>query len=149
MANAQHLVNDLRKITSIDAYTFENLAEITARINDDGWASVFLAWLKLSNLNSNDLLFVLSVGGGDEVRNISPNLVSAIKYAKEQKCKVAGIVGKSEGYTAKQADICIVVPMVNPDRITPHSESFQAVIWHLMVSHPLLKLQQTKWESVK
>lgn len=147
-ANCSHAVNDFRKIAGFEAYApTDNVAELTARANDDGWSSIFVEWLKVSRLNLNDVVFVLSVGGGSLDKNISPNLVSAIKYAKEVGSKVTGIVGRDGGYTAEAADISIVIPTVNQDTITPHSEAFQAVIWHLIVSHPDLKTRQTKWES--
>lgn len=147
--NASHAVNDFRKITGIEAYApTDNVSELTARVNDEGWASVFDSWLKVSKLKPSDTVLVFSVGGGDADRNISPNIVNALKYAKTVGSKVIGVVGKDDGYTAKVADACVVVPIVNPDRITPHSEAFQAVIWHLFVSHPSLKSYQTKWESM-
>lgn len=149
-ANASHAVNDFRKITGIEAYSpTDNVAELTARTNDEGWQSVFEAWLRTSNLRNTDAILVLSVGGGDAARNISPNIVAALRYAKSVKAKVIGIVGKSNGYTAEVADACVIVPTVNPDHITPHSEAFQGVIWHLFVTHPKLKSAQTKWESVE
>jgi D-sedoheptulose 7-phosphate isomerase len=141
-------VNDFRKIVGVESYApTDNVSELTARTNDEGWHTIFVEWLKISNLNSNDLLFILSVGGGNVEKNISPNLVEALKYAKAVKAKITGIVGRDGGYTATVADVCVVVPTVNADTITPHSEAFQAVIWHLLVSHPKLKQQQTKWES--
>lgn len=148
-ANASHAVNDMRKIAGIEAYTpSDNVAELTARTNDDGWHSVFDSWLKTSNLNSKDVILVLSVGGGDAEKNISANLVHALKYAQDMKAKVIGIVGKSSGYTAQVADVCIVVPQADPERITPHSEAFQAVIWHLFVFHPRLRLIKGKWGDI-
>ena len=147
-ANCSHAVNDFRKIAGFEAYApTDNVSELTARANDDGWSTIFVEWLRVSRLNKNDVVFVLSVGGGNQDRNISPNLVSAIKYAKEVGSKVTGIVGRDGGYTAEAADISIVIPTVNQDTITPHSEAFQSVIWHLIVSHPDLKRHQTKWES--
>ncbi len=147
--NCSHAVNDFRKIVGIESYApTDNVSELTARINDDGWASVFVEWLKISKLSGKDALFIMSVGGGNLEKNISPNLVEAIKYAKVVGAKVTGIVGRDGGYTAQNADACVIIPTVNPDTITPHSEAFQAVIWHLLVSHPLLKANQTKWESV-
>jgi D-sedoheptulose 7-phosphate isomerase len=147
--NASHAVNDLRKIAGIEAYApTDNVSELTARTNDDGWNSVFEPWLKTSRLNSKDAVLVLSVGGGDEEKQISANLVYALKYAKAVNAKILGIVGRGTGYTAKVADACVVVPTVSPDRVTPHSESFQAVIWHLFVFHPSLKIIQGKWESI-
>ena len=146
--NCSHAVNDFRKIVGIESYApTDNVSELTARTNDDGWASIFVEWLKVSRLSGKDALFIMSVGGGNLEKNISPNLVEAIKYAKVVGAKVTGIVGRDGGYTAQAADVCVIVPTVNPDTITPHSEAFQAVIWHLLVSHPLLKASQTKWES--
>ena len=148
-ANASHAVNDFRKIVGIEAYTpTDNIAEFTARINDDGWKSVFSNWLAASHLSPKDLLFVLSVGGGDLEKNISPNLVAALDYCKKQGSKIVGILGRDGGYTAKLADAYVLIPTVNIDHITPHAEAFQAVIWHLIVAHPKLKLMTTKWESV-
>ncbi len=146
--NASHAVNDFRKIVGIEAYTpTDNVSELTARTNDDGWASVFVEWLKVSHLQARDMLFVFSVGGGNLEKNISPNLVTALQYAKQVGARVVGVVGRDGGYTAKVADACVIVPTVNPETVTPHSEAFQAVIWHLLVSHPALKVAQTKWES--
>lgn len=148
-ANASHAVNDFRKLAGMEAYApTDNVSELTARTNDEGWNSVFEPWLKTSHLGSKDVILVLSVGGGDEARQISANLVSAVKYAKRVGAKVLGIVGRDSGYTAKAADVCVVVPQVNQEHITPHSESFQAVVWHLLVFHPMLKQSQSKWESV-
>lgn len=148
-ANASHAVNDFRKIGGLEVYApTDNVSELTARTNDEGWASVFVEWLHGSRLNSKDAILVLSVGGGNLEKNVSPNLVSALQYAKEVKARVIGIVGKDGGYTAKVADACVIVPTVNANNITPHSEAFQAVIWHLWVSHPDVKVNQTKWESV-
>ena len=145
-ANAGHAVNDFRKLAGIETYApTDNVAELTARTNDEGWQTVFSGWLKVSKLNSKDCLFVLSVGGGNKEKNVSPNLIEAINLAKEVGARVTGIVGRDGGYTAQNADICLVVPTVNPDTVTPHSESFQAVVWHLMVSHPKLKSNPTKW----
>jgi D-sedoheptulose 7-phosphate isomerase len=145
-ANAGHAVNDFRKLAGIETYApTDNVAEITARTNDEGWQTVFSGWLKVSNLNAKDCLFILSVGGGDKEKNVSPNLVEAIDLAKEIGARVTGIVGRDGGYTAKNADACLIVPTVNPVTVTPHSESFQAVVWHLMVSHPKLKTNPTKW----
>jgi D-sedoheptulose 7-phosphate isomerase len=147
-ANCSHAVNDFRKIAGIECYApTDNVAELTARTNDEGWASVFVEWLKISRLSRRDGLFIMSVGGGDLEKNISANLVGAIQLAKQVGAKVTGIVGRDGGYTARAADACVIVPVVNPETITPHTESFQAVIWHLLVSHPLLKAQRTKWES--
>ena len=145
-ANAGHAVNDFRKLAGIETYApTDNVAELTARTNDEGWQTVFSGWLRVSRLNSRDCLFILSVGGGDLERNISPNLIEAINLAKEVGARVTGIVGRDGGYTAKNADVCLVVPTVNPETVTPHSESFQVVLWHLMVSHPSLKSNPTKW----
>ena len=147
-ANASHAVNDFRKITHIETYTpTDNVSELTARTNDEGWDTVFAEWLKTSKLNEKDTLFILSVGGGNVEKNISPNLVKALQLAKERNSKIIGIVGRDGGYTAKVGDAVVIIPTVNNDNITPHSEAFQAVVWHLMVSHPKLKAQQTKWES--
>jgi D-sedoheptulose 7-phosphate isomerase len=148
-ANCGHAVNDFRKIVGIECYApTDNVAELTARTNDDGWASVFSEWLKVSRLSPRDALFILSVGGGDAERNISPNLVRAMELATQIGAKVTGIVGRDGGFTARVADACVIVPTVNPETITPHSEAFQALIWHLLVSHPLLREQSTKWEAV-
>jgi D-sedoheptulose 7-phosphate isomerase len=148
-ANCSHAVNDFRKLAGIECYApTDNVAELTARTNDEGWASVFAEWLKVSRLREQDALFVLSVGGGDLERNISPNLVGALQLARQVGAKVTGIVGRDGGYTARTADVCVVVPTVNAETVTPHVEAFQAVIWHLLVSHPLLKANPTKWESV-
>jgi len=148
-ANASHAVNDFRKIGGLEAYApTDNVSELTARTNDEGWASVFVEWLRGSKLNSKDLIFILSVGGGNLEKNVSPNLVAALQLAKEVGARIIGIVGKDGGYTAKVSDACVIVPTVNPNNITPHSEAFQAVVWHLFVSHPDLKMNQTKWESV-
>ncbi len=147
--NASHAVNDFRKIAKIECYApTDNVSELTARTNDEGWSTVFVEWLRTSKLRAEDALFILSVGGGDKERNISANLVSAIDLAKERGAKVLGIVGKSEGYTAKHG-LALVIPIVNDAHITPHSEAFQAVVWHCLVSHPLVKAAQTKWESSK
>jgi D-sedoheptulose 7-phosphate isomerase len=146
--NCSHAVNDFRKIVGIESYApTDNVSELTARTNDEGWATVFVEWLKISKLQPNDALFIFSVGGGNLEKNISPNLVEAIKFAKSVGAKVAGVVGRDGGYTAQAADACVIVPTVNPETITPHSEAFQAVVWHLLVSHPKLKTNQTKWES--
>lgn len=149
-ANASHAVNDFRKIAGFEAYApTDNVSELTARVNDESWESVFVNWLKGSRLNKNDGIVVLSVGGGDLERNVSPNLVRAVQFAKEIGATVVGIVGRDGGYTAKVADAAVIVPVINPTHVTPHSEAFQAVIWHLFVSHPALKTAQTKWESTK
>ena len=147
-ANASHAVNDFRKIGGIEAYApTDNVSELTARTNDEGWATVFESWLKTSKLQARDAVLVFSVGGGDLERNVSPNLVAALKLAKSVGAKVIGVVGRDGGYTAKVADACILIPVVNPVHVTPHSEAFQAVVWHLLVSHPAVKVEQTKWES--
>lgn len=146
--NCSHAVNDFRKIVGIESYApTDNVSELTARTNDEGWATVFVEWLKVSKLQAKDALFIFSVGGGNLEKNISPNLVEAIKLAKSIGAKVTGVVGRDGGYTAQAADACVIVPTVNPETITPHSEAFQAVVWHLLVSHPKLKANQTKWES--
>ena len=148
-ANASHAVNDFRKIAGIEAYSpSDNVSELTARVNDDGWENSYSDWLGVSNLNENDALFVFSVGGGDEDLSLSPNIVQALKFAKNKKSKIFGIVGRSGGYTGKVADVCVRIPTVNPNTVTAHAESFQAVIWHLIVSHPKLKQQEMKWESL-
>ena len=145
-ANASHAVNDFRKLAGIETYApTDNVAELTARTNDEGWQTVFSGWLKVSKLNSKDCLFILSVGGGNKEKNVSPNLIEAIDLAKEVGARVSGIVGRDGGYTALNADVCLIVPTVNPNSVTPHSESFQTVIWHLLVSHPKLKSNPTKW----
>jgi D-sedoheptulose 7-phosphate isomerase len=148
-ANCSHAVNDFRKIVGLECYApTDNVAELTARTNDEGWESVFAGWLKVSRLSARDALFILSVGGGDAERNISPNLVRAIELAKHVGAKVTGVVGRDGGFTARAADVCVIVPTVNAETITPHAEAFQAVIWHLLVSHPLLRENPTKWEAV-
>ncbi len=148
--NCGHAVNDFRKIVGIESYApTDNVSELTARTNDEGWPTIFVEWLKVSKLQPKDGLFILSVGGGDLEKNISPNLVEAIKYAKTVGAKVTGIVGRDGGYTAQAADACCIIPTVNTETITPHSEAFQAVVWHLLVSHPKLKAHQTKWESTR
>jgi len=147
-ANASHAVNDFRKIAGFEAYApTDNVSELTARTNDEGWETVFAAWLKGSRLNSKDAVFVFSVGGGDLERNISPNLVRALEYAKQVGASICGVVGRDGGYTAKVADACVIVPTVNAAHVTPHAEAFQAVVWHLFVTHPALKAAATKWES--
>lgn len=148
-ANASHAVNDFRKIGGLECYApTDNVSELTARTNDEGWATVFVEWLRTSRLNAKDSVLVLSVGGGNLEKNVSPNLVSALQLAKQVGAGILGIVGKDGGYTATVADAFVVVPVVNAQNITPHSEAFQAVVWHLFVSHPDLKMHQTKWESV-
>ncbi len=149
-ANASHAVNDFRKIAQIEAYTpTDNVSELTARVNDEGWESTFVNWLRGSHLSARDLVFVLSVGGGDLERNISPNLVRALEYARQVGAAICGIVGRDGGYTAQVADACVIVPTVNPATVTPHAESFQALIWHLLVSHPALRAAEMKWESTR
>jgi D-sedoheptulose 7-phosphate isomerase len=149
-ANCSHAVNDLRKLAGIEAYApTDNVSELTARTNDDGWASVFIEWLKTSHLRASDMIFVFSVGGGSLEKNVSPNLVAALQYAREVGAQVLGVVGRDGGYTAQVADACVIVPTVNPETVTPHTEAFQAVVWHLLVSHPALKAAPAKWESVK
>lgn len=148
--NASHAVNDFRKICGIEAYTpTDNVSELTARINDDGWETSFSEWLRGSRLSSSDMVFVFSVGGGDLERNISANLVRALQYAKEVGAVICGVVGRSGGYTKEVADECVLIPVVNPATVTPHTESFQAVVWHLLVSHPELKASEMKWESTR
>jgi D-sedoheptulose 7-phosphate isomerase len=147
-ANCSHAVNDFRKLTGIEAYApTDNVSELTARTNDEGWSSVFVAWLKTSRLSSRDVVFVFSVGGGSLEKNVSPNLVTALQYAAEVGARIIGIVGRDGGYTARVADACVVIPTVNAAHVTPHSEAFQAVVWHLLVSHPSLKAAPTKWET--
>jgi len=146
--NCSHAVNDFRKIVGIESYApTDNVSELTARTNDEGWSTVFAEWLKISKLGTKDALFILSVGGGNLERNISPNLVEALKYAKAVGSKITGIVGRDGGFTAEVADVCVIIPTVNTHNITPHSEASQAVVWHLLVSHPALKSNETKWES--
>jgi D-sedoheptulose 7-phosphate isomerase len=148
--NAGHAVNDFRKICGFEAYApTDNVSELTARTNDEGWATVFSEWLKGSRINAKDGLLIFSVGGGNLEKNVSPNLVSAIQLAKSVGASVIGIVGRDGGYTAKEATACVIVPTVNATHVTPHSEAFQGVVWHLLVSHPKLKVSQTKWESTK
>src|SRR5213594_1066758 len=147
-ANASHAVNDFRKICGLECYApTDNVSELTARTNDEGWATVLSEWLKGSRLNGNDALLIFSVGGGNLEKNVSPNLVSAIQLAKQVGASVLGIVGRDGGYTAREATACVIIPTVNPEHVTPHSEAFQAVVWHLLVSHPELKVNRTKWES--
>ena len=149
-ANASHAVNDFRKIAGMECYApTDNVSELTARTNDEGWASVFVEWLRGSRLKKEDALLVFSVGGGSVEKNVSPNLVSALQFAKEIGATILGIVGRDGGYTAQVADACVIIPTVNAANVTPHSEAFQAVVWHLFVSHPALKIAQTKWESAK
>jgi D-sedoheptulose 7-phosphate isomerase len=146
-ANASHAVNDFRKLTNIESYSpADNIAELTARINDEGWQSVFAAWLQVSRLQARDAVLVFSVGGGSIEQNISPNIVAALRYAKSVEAQIIGIVGRDGGYTAQVADVCVLIPVIHPDRITPYTEAFQAVVWHLLVSHPTLQTNGTRWE---
>jgi D-sedoheptulose 7-phosphate isomerase len=148
-ANASHAVNDFRKIAGIEAYApTDNVSELTARINDEGWPGVFAGWLQVSKLNAADAVLVFSVGGGSLERNVSPNIVTALDYAKSLGACVIGIVGRDGGHTAKLADACVLIPVVHPDRVTPHTEAFQAIVWHLLVSHPALQRVSTHWESI-
>jgi D-sedoheptulose 7-phosphate isomerase len=145
-ANASHAVNDFRKLAGIESYApTDNVAELTARTNDEGWQTVFSAWLKVSKINEKDCLLILSVGGGDRERNVSANLIDAIDIANSVGARVTGIIGRDGGYTGKNSDICLIIPTINKDSVTPHAESFQTVIWHLIVSHPKLKMNATKW----
>jgi D-sedoheptulose 7-phosphate isomerase len=149
-ANASHAVNDFRKLVGLESYApTDNISELTARTNDDGWASVFVEWLRTSRLQAKDLILVFSVGGGNVEKNVSPNLVSALQFAKEVGTPIIGVVGRDGGYTARMADACVIVPIVNAEHITPHTEAFQAMVWHLLVSHPQLKSAPTKWESLR
>ena len=148
-ANASHAVNDFRKLAGFEAYApTDNVSELTARTNDDGWSTIFVEWLRGSRLNAKDAVLVFSVGGGSLEKNVSPNLVSALQYVKEAGGKILGIVGREGGYTAQVADACVIVPTVNPQHVTPHAEAFQAVVWHLLISHPRLKVAATKWEGM-
>ena len=148
-ANCSHAVNDFRKLTNIEAYApTDNVSELTARINDEGWRGSFAAWLQVSRLSADDVVLIMSVGGGDSEHNVSENLVAAIDYAKEVSATIVGIVGRNGGYTGKMADACVIVPVVNEEAITPHTEAFQAVIWHALVSHPDLNSSKTKWEGI-
>jgi D-sedoheptulose 7-phosphate isomerase len=149
-ANASHAANDFRKIVGLETYApTDNVSELTARTNDEGWASVFEGWLRVSRLRADDLVLAFSVGGGNSEKNVSPNLVTALQYAKQVGARVIGVVGRDGGYTAQVADACVIVPTVNPAHVTPHTEAFQAMIWHLLVSHPNLKAAQTRWESIR
>jgi D-sedoheptulose 7-phosphate isomerase len=149
-ANCSHAVNDFRKLAGIESYSpTDNVAELTARINDEGWEGAFAAWLEVSRLGPRDALFVFSVGGGDAERNVSRNLIAAADYAQAVGAKIFGILGRDGGHTARVADACVIVPTVNPEAVTPHAEAFQAVIWHLLVSHPLLKSACAKWEAIR
>ena len=144
--NSSHAVNDFRKLCNIDAYApTDNISELTARTNDEGWESIFSGWIKVSRANENDSILIFSVGGGNESKKISMNLVNLIKESKKIGMKIFGIVGKNDGYTAKNADVVVIVPQINKDRITPHSESSQTIIWHCLVSHPILQVNATKW----
>ena len=144
--HASHAVNDFRKICGIEAYApSDNVSELTARINDDGWETAYVNWLKISKLGTDDLVMVFSVGGGNTEKKISVNIVNSLQYAKDKGAKICGIVGRDGGYTARIADACVIIPMVNPETITPHTEAFQAVIWHLLVSHPDLQANEMKW----
>ena len=148
--HASHAVNDFRKICGLEAYTpTDNVSELTARVNDDGWETAYLNWLKISNLNKNDILLVFSVGGGNLDKNISVNILKSLELGKKLGARICGIVGRDGGYTAQVADACVVIPPINPETVTPHTEAFQAVIWHLLVSHPDLQKYEMKWESVK
>lgn len=148
--NCSHAVNDFRKIVGIESYApTDNVSELTARTNDEGWETVFVEWLRTSRLADKDVVFVFSVGGGNLEKNVSPNLVRALEFAREVGAGITGVVGRDGGFTATVADVCVIVPTVNPETITPHSEAFQAVIWHLLVSHPVLKAHDTKWESTR
>ena len=147
--NCSHAVNDFRKIAGFESYApTDNVSELTARTNDEGWDTVFVEWLKTSRLSERDAVFVFSVGGGDLEKNVSPNLVRALQYAKAVGAGITGVVGRDGGFTATVADVCVIVPTVNPETITPHAEAFQAVVWHLLVSHPGLKASENKWESI-
>lgn len=147
--NASHAVNDFRKIGKFECYApTDNVSELTAITNDEGWDKVFCNWLITSKLSKKDILIIFSVGGGNDKKKISVNLIEAIKLAKKRKTKILGVVGKKNGYTAKMADECLVIPIVNSKHITPHSEAFQSVVWHLIISHPKMKIEQTKWESI-
>ncbi len=149
-ANASHAVNDFRKLAGIETYApTDNVSELTARTNDEGWPTVFEAWLRVSRLRREDMVLVFSVGGGDAQRGVSANLVSALQYARQVGASIGGIVGRAEGYTAQVADVCVIIPTVSPAHVTPHTEAFQAVVWHALVSHPVLKTADTKWESVQ
>ncbi len=148
-ANASHAVNDFRKICGIESYApTDNVSELTARTNDEGWDSVFAEWLKGSHLIEKDCILIFSVGGGNLEKNVSPNLVKALAFAKERGCAILGVVGRDGGYTKAVADFCCLIPVVNPKNTTPHTEAFQAVVWHALVSHPDLQINATKWESI-
>ena len=148
--NCSHAVNDFRKIVGIESYSAtDNVSELTARTNDEGWHSIFIEWLKVSKLGKNDAIFIFSVGGGNLKKNISPNLINAIDFALKKDAKIFSIVGRNDGYAAEKSNCCIIIPNVNSEAVTPHSEAFQSVLWHLLVSHPKLKSNETKWESEK
>ena len=148
--NASHAVNDFRKIAGIESYApTDNVSELTARTNDEGWETVFESWLKGSRLTAKDGIFVLSVGGGNADKNVSVNLVNALRYAKKTGTKVIGVVGRDGGYTAKVADACVIIPTVNEKTVTPQTEAFQAVVWHLIVSSPKMQKYEMKWERTK
>jgi D-sedoheptulose 7-phosphate isomerase len=148
--HASHAVNDFRKICGLEAYTpTDNVSELTARVNDDGWDTAYVNWLKISNLNKDDMVLVFSVGGGNLDKNVSVNILRSLEFAKEVGACICGVVGRDGGYTAQVADACVVIPIINADTVTPHTESFQAVIWHLLVSHPDLQKNEMKWESIK
>jgi D-sedoheptulose 7-phosphate isomerase len=148
--NCSHAVSDFRKIVGIEAYApTDNVSELTARTNDEGWETIFMEWLKVSHLRPEDIIFVFSVGGGNLEKNVSPNLVHALQYAKQVGATILGVVGRDGGYTAKVGDAVCIVPTINPEAVTPHAEAFQAIVWHLLVTHPILKARQTKWEGVR
>jgi D-sedoheptulose 7-phosphate isomerase len=148
-ANASHAVNDFRKIVGLETYApTDNVSELTARTNDEGWATIFEKWLRVSRLRKEDAILVLSVGGGNLEKQVSPNLVAALEYARSVGAKITGIVGRDGGFTAQVADACVIIPTVNPAHVTPHSEAFQGIVWHLLVSHPKLKAEKTRWESI-
>ena len=148
--HASHAVNDFRKICGIEAYTpTDNVSELTARVNDDGWETAFVNWLKISNLNKDDMVLVFSVGGGHLEKNVSVNILKSLEFAKQVGAQICGVVGRDGGYTAQVADACVVIPPVNSDTVTPHTEAFQSVIWHMLVSHPQLQKYEMKWESIK
>jgi D-sedoheptulose 7-phosphate isomerase len=149
-ANSSHAVNDFRKLCGLEAYTpVDNVAELTARTNDEGWETVFASWLETSNANENDAVLVFSVGGGDAERNVSANIVRGLQLAKGRGCRIFGVVGRDGGFTSKIGDAVVVVPTVDPNHVTPHTEAFQAVVWHCLVSHPALNAQSTKWEGLE
>ena len=148
--HASHAVNDFRKICGIEAYTpADNVSELTARVNDDGWDTAYVNWLKISKLNKEDMVLVFSVGGGNFEKNVSVNILRSLEFGKQVGAKICGVVGRDGGFTAQVADACVVIPSINVDTVTPHTESFQALIWHLLVSHPQLQKYEMKWESIK